>query len=346
MLNIGFIGFGKSATRYHIPYLLNRKDTINIKKIFSPVVDDELVETLGLQNTIFCEILEELLDSDEVEMISICTPPTTHYELAMKALVAGKHVLVEKPFCATVEEAETLLNYAKEHNLIVMPYQNRRFDSEMIAAREIVLSGELGDIFEVEFHFDRFRPEDERPLGTVYDGEFYGLGIHLLDKAISLFGIPEKVFYDIRTLRKIGNPDDTFEMQLFYADKKITLKVNQLIASEYPSLRMNSKRGSFIKYGMDVQEAYLKKGILPNQDSFAVDQEKIKLKIYDGENFVENDLPAPIGDYGLVYDSMYNSIKHGHEKLVSDEETIINMQILAEGIKRGTPFIKNFKDKK
>lgn len=342
MLNIGFIGFGKSATRYHIPYLLKRKDRIEVKKVYSSVFDDQLVENLGLQNTTFCENLEELLEATDIEMVSICTPPTTHYELAMKALIAGKHVLVEKPFCSTVKEAESLLEYASEHNLVVMPYQNRRFDSEMIAAREAIVSGELGDIFEVEFHFDRFRPEDERPQGTVYDGEFYGLGIHLLDKAISLFGLPEKVFYDIRTLRKTENPDDTFEMQLFYKDKKIILKVNQLIATEYPCLRINGKSGSFIKYGMDVQETYLKKGILPDQQGFAVDQEKIVLKTYDGEALTEQELATPIGDYGMVYDSMYNSIKHGKEKLVSDAETIANIEILSAGIKQPTPFIESF----
>lgn len=343
MLNIGFVGFGKSATRYHIPYLLTRKDKINIKKIYSPLVDSNLIESLGLQETIFCETLEELLESTDIEMISICTPPTTHYELAMKALVAGKHVLVEKPFCSTVTEAKKLLEYANAHNLTVMPYQNRRFDSEMIAAREVIASGELGEIFEAEFHFDRFRPDDERPQGTVYDGEFYGLGIHLLDKAISLFGLPEKVFYDIRTLRKSGNPDDTFEMQLFYKNKKIILKVNQLIAAEYPTLKINGKSGSFIKFGMDVQETYLKAGVLPNQSGFAEDQEKITLKIYDGENLIERTLPAPIGDYGLVYDNLYQVIKNGAEKLVSDAETIANIEILAAGIEQETPFIKQFK---
>ncbi|MGG5317640.1 oxidoreductase [Enterococcus sp. AZ072] len=337
MLNIGYIGFGKSATRYHIPYLLTRKDKIRVKKIYSPIVNKELIEPLGLERTRFCETLEELLTSTDVEMITICTPPTTHYELAMKVLKSGKHVLVEKPFCATVAEAEEIFTYAKEHKLIAMPYQNRRYDSEMIAAREVIESGVLGDIFEVEFHFDRYRPEDERPEGTVYDGEFYGLGIHLLDKGISLFGIPDKVFYDIRTLRKKENPDDTFEMQLFYPDRKIILKVNQLIAAEYPSLRMNGKLGSFVKYGMDMQETYLKETIMPDQEGFGEDKNQIILSIAHGEEIEIQEKSTPIGDYGKVYDAMYESIKNGQEKLVSDEEALTNMRILSAGIEAATP---------
>ncbi|WP_325166798.1 Gfo/Idh/MocA family oxidoreductase [Enterococcus saccharolyticus] len=302
-------------------------------------MDESYLEPLELASTDFCESLEELLESPELDMITICTPPTTHYELAMKVLRAGKHVLVEKPFCSTVEEAEEIFAYAKAHQLIAMPYQNRRFDSEMIAAREIVHSGELGDIFEVEFHFDRFRPEDERPQGTVYDGEFYGLGIHLLDKGISLFGIPDKVFYDIRTLRKPENPDDTFEMQLFYPDKKVILKVNQLIASEYPSLRINGKKGSLVKYGMDMQETYLKQNILPNQDGFGIDQQPITVTLANGEELSVEKRLTPIGDYGKVYDAMYATIKEGKPKLVSDESAIANIRILADGVQHPTPFI-------
>lgn len=339
MLNIGYIGFGKSATRYHLPYLLTRKEKISVKKIYSPIVNENLIKPLALEDTIFCETLDELLACPDIEMITVCTPPTTHYELAMKVLKSGKHVLVEKPFCATVEEAEEIFAYAKEQDLIAMPYQNRRFDSEMIAAREVIESGVLGDVFEVEFHFDRYRPADERPKGTVYDGEFYGLGIHLLDKGISLFGIPDKVFYDIHTLRKEGNPDDTFEMQLFYPDRKIILKVNQLIAAEYPSLRINGKQGSFVKYGMDMQETYLKENSLPDQEGFGVDKNKIILSVAQGEEVEVMEKETPIGDYGKVYDAMYESIKHNQEKLVSDEVALANMRILSAGIEVATPHL-------
>lgn len=341
MLNIGFIGFGKSATRYHLPYLLNRQNKICVKKIFSPEVNEELIEPLGLEQVEFCSSLDELLQDDSIEMVSICTPPTTHYDLALKCLHAGKNILVEKPFCTTVEEAEDILKLAKSSNLIAMPYQNRRFDSEVIAAKEVINSGQIGDIFEVEFHFDRYRPQDERLPGGKYDGEFYGLGVHLLDKAIYLFGIPNEVFYDIKTLRKLENADDTFEMQLFYKDKKVILKVNQLIASEYPVLRMNGTLGSFIKYGMDQQEDYLKQGILPNNKEFGIDRHnKIQLKTFMDNDFMLDEIASPVGDYGKIYDNMFNAIKNGEEKLVSDDDIIANINILSKGIEGNTPSLK------
>lgn len=342
MLKLGFIGFGKSATRYHLPYLLNRKDKFFVKKIFTPdEINKDLIEQLELETTEFCKQLDELLCDEEIEMISICTPPVTHYELALKCLKAGKNILVEKPFCTTMTEANKIISFAKEQKLIAMPYQNRRFDSEVIAAKEILSSGKIGDVFEAEFHFDRYRPEDDRLPGSKYDGEFYGLGVHLLDKAIYLFGVPDKVFYDIKTLRKPGNADDAFEMQLFYQDKKVILKVNQLIASEYPVLRLNGTLGSVIKYGMDKQEEYLKKGILPNHSSFGTDNEhKIELKYLKDGEFVVEKITAPIGNYGKVYDNMYDAIKYHSTKLVSDEDIIANMQILANGVEKETPIVR------
>lgn len=345
MLNIGFIGFGKSATRYHLPYLLNRKNKFFVKKIFSPEINKKLIKPLALDKTEFCQTLDELLSDETIEMIAICTPPTTHYDLAMRCLEAGKNILVEKPFCTTVDEAEKVFSLANHENLVAMPYQNRRFDSEVIAAKEVLNSGKIGDVFEAEFHFDRYRPRDNRLPGSKYDGEFYGLGVHLLDKAIYLFGIPDKVFYDIKTLRKPENADDTFEMQLFYKDKKVILKVNQLIISEYPVLRLNGTLGSLIKYGMDKQEEYLKKGILPDNRSFGIDYDnKVEITHFENDRLVTDKIEAPVGDYGKIYDNLYDVIKNGSEKLVSDDDTIANIRILSKGIDSDTPILKNLKD--
>ncbi|MEI2443373.1 oxidoreductase [Priestia megaterium] len=338
MLKMAFIGCGKSATRYHMPYIKQREN-IEIKSIFNPVWTEEKKEAAGLPEAAYVTDVTHLLNDEEIELISICTPPTTHYELAKICLQHGKHVLVEKPFCSTVEEAEEILQLAKEKELVAMPYQNRRFDSDYLTLVQVLKSEQIGEVIEVEIHFDRFRPVDERPAGTKVDGEFYGLGIHLLDKVLALFGIPEQVFYDIRTMRKLENSDDAFEMQLIYSTKKVILKVNQLILGDYPSIRVHGRNGSFIKYGMDQQETCLKAGIMPGEPHFGEDQEEA----YGTLRYVENDevitqfVPTVTGNYGSVYDAMYQTIKHGAEKLVSDEEIKMNIHISQNGIAEETP---------
>lgn len=329
MLNIGYLGFGKSATRYHIPFVNIRKN-MTIKAVYAPIINNEKASQLALDKSIFMESIESFLAIDDIQLVAICTPPASHYDLAMTCLKAGKNILIEKPFCETLKQAEEILSYAKSLNLIAMPFQNRRFDNEMIQVREIISSGILGDIFEIEIHFDRYRPNDNRQKGSYVNGEFYGLGVHLLDKVISLFGSPKHVTYDIKALRKPENPDDVFEIQLFYDRMKATVKSNQLILGEYPVIRIHGNKGSYVKYGMDTQEFWLKQEIMPGDSLFALDNQKGHLTLYQEKEY-SFELDVPKGDYGKIYDSLYDTIINRQPKLVSDEETLSTMKILFEG---------------
>lgn len=86
-----------------------------------------------------------------------------------------------------------------------------------------------------------------------------------MDQIISLFGRPDHVAYDIRSLRNKANPDDTFEAQLFYGDLKAIVKTSHLVKIDYPKFIVHGKKGSFIKYGIDQQETSLKANIMPGE---------------------------------------------------------------------------------
>lgn len=345
MLNIGFIGFGKSTKRYHLPYVLIREN-LNVKTIYArkrKLDDEELYKEYNIN---FTEDLSALLDDKDIELITICTPPNTHFDFAMKSLEAGKNVLVEKPFCSTVKEAKILLDYAKKKNLIIMPYQNRRFDSDFLAVKEVIKSGDLGEIIEIESHLDYFRPDVPNLKGEYYDGAFFGLGVHTLDQIISLFGNPDKVFYDIRNLRNKENPDDNFEVILFYGDLKIIVKTSHLVKLEYPRFIIHGTKGSFIKYGIDKQEQCLKANIMPQEKDFGSDKESdygtISYITNKGKDITKK-IETPLGDYGRVYDSLYKTIKYNDNKLISDEELLINLSILEAGFSKDSPHIVTLK---
>lgn len=123
----------------------------------------------------------------------------------------------------------------------------------------------------MESHFDYYRPVAETKPGLPQDGAFYGLGVHTMDQIISLFGRPDHVAYDIRSLRNKANPDDTFEAQLFYGDLKAIVKTSHLVKIDYPKFIVHGKKGSFIKYGIDQQETSLKANIMPGEPGFAAD---------------------------------------------------------------------------
>ncbi len=197
VINCAFIGFGKSTTRYHLPYVLHRKDSWHVAHIFRRHAKPE--EQAPIYSHIhFTSDLDEVLNDPDVKLVVVCTHADSHFEYAKRALEAGKNVLVEKPFTPTLAQAKELFALAKSKGLTVTPYQNRRFDSCFLTAKKAIESGKLGEIVEVESHFDYYRPVAETKPGLPPDGAFYGLGVHTMDQIISLFGRPDHVTYDIR----------------------------------------------------------------------------------------------------------------------------------------------------
>lgn len=149
----GFIGFGKSANRYHLPYVNLRKN-IKVKTIFDLTINETLAAPYRAKGVAFTTDITTLLDDDDIELVTICTPAHTHYDLAKQAILAGKSVFVEKPFCDTVAHAKELFALAQERGVLVQPYQNRRFDGDYLAVKQVIEQGFLGEIKEVETHID------------------------------------------------------------------------------------------------------------------------------------------------------------------------------------------------
>lgn len=339
-LHIAYIGFGKSTTRYHLPFVLVRKDKLHVAHIFRRREKPELEQEPQYAHIHFTRQLDDILDDPHVKLVVICTQVDSHFEYAKKALEAGKNVLVEKPFTSTLEQARELFTLAKQKGLIVTPYQNRRFDSCFLTMKKAIVSGKLGRIVEVESHFDLYRPDAPTQPGTAVDGAFYGLGVHTMDQIISLFGRPDRVAYDIRSVRNPLNPDDTFETQLFYGDMKAVVKTSYLVKTPYPKFIVHGTKGSFIKYGIDQQETSLKAGIMPGEPGFGSDDTVAQLEYLDeaGET-VRETWPVESGDYGRVYDALYQTLLQGAENYVSETDVLTNMELLERGFEQASPSV-------
>ena len=235
-------------------------------------------------------------------------------------------------------EAKTLFDLAKRKGLTVTPYQNRRFDSCFLTAKKVIESGKLGDIVEIESHFDYYRPVAETHPGLPQDGSFYGLGVHTLDQIISLFGRPDHMAYDIRSLRNKANPDDTFEAQLFYGDLKAIVKTSHLVKIDYPKFIVHGTRGSFIKYGIDQQETSLKANIMPGDPGFAADDSVGVLEYVNAEGItVREDVKPEAGDYGRVYDALYETLTNGAPNYVKESEVMTNLELLERAFEQASP---------
>ena len=337
-LVFGFIGNGKSANRYHIPYLLQRPEHMRVKSIWRRRAANG--PWAVIPSVEYTTDLDAMLADPEIDVVVISTPLRAHYSMALKALEAGKHCVVEKPFTETPEQAEELFRLAGEKGLVVEAYQNRRFDSDFLTVQKVIESGRLGELLEVELHYDYYRPEvPERQKEFTFDSSFlYGHACHTLDQAISYFGRPERVVYDVRQLLGKGRMNDYFDLDLFYgAPLKVSIKSSYFRVKQRPSFAVYGKRGCFIKETKDRQEEHLKLFYLPGQPGFGLDLPEHYgiLTWYDESGgFHEEKVPSVPGDYGRYYDALYETILHGGEKLVKDEETLEQIRILSEGVRQ------------
>lgn len=333
---IAYIGNGKSANRYHIPFVLTRKDKIRIKKIFTRNHSrDKWAKIPGVE---YVEDMDEILNDDEIQVVILSTPHSTHYPLARQVLMAGKNCVAEKPFTETKAQARELFDLAREKGLMMQCYQNRRFDSDFLTALKVIDSGTIGDVTEMEISFDYYRPEV--PRGQAFDvfGSFlYSHACHTLDQVISRFGKPDRVQADVRQLLGWGCMNDYFDLDLFFGHRlKASVKSSYFRAKARPSVVVYGMKGMFIKEMKDKQEEHLKMFFMPGEPGFGEDKpsEYGTLIYYDDEGVChEEKVPTVTGDYARYYDALYETVMNGREQLVKPEETMAQIEIMENAIR-------------
>src|SRR5437016_13941687 len=219
----------------------------------------------------FVRSVDELLDR-AIDLVVIATPNTSHHPIAKQCLLAGRHVVIDKPFTTTAAEAEELVQLAKRKQRVVSAYQNRRYVGDFVTLQNLLSDGVLGRVAMFESHFDRFRPElrptawREQPHPG--SGIWFDLGSHLLDQALVLFGNPRAVAADIRIERAGAAVDDAFDVTLHYPHMRALLRASMLAAAPGPTFAAHGTKGSFVKYGLDPQEAALKSGRTPDEPNW------------------------------------------------------------------------------
>lgn len=332
-LQVGLVGYGKSAGIFHAP-LLHAHNNFQIKKVLERHAQrskEKYKEVEVVKN------LEDLLDDQDIDLIVITTPNQFHFPIAQFALHAGKHVIAEKPFTVTSSEAKELVQLAKEKKKIISVFQNRRWDSDFLTIKKILKEGILGKLIEYEAHFDRFRSEikdawKEKELPG--SGILYDLGSHLIDQSIDLFGLPQKVYADLRRQRESTIVDDNFEVILFYEQLKVTLKASMFVKGKALKCKLTGTKGSFTKYGLDVQEDALKAGNIPGTDGWGMEKEQDWGIINSHFNGLEinGKIESIPGDYMSYYSNVYEAIVEGKPLMVKPEISMNVIRIIEAAI--------------
>jgi scyllo-inositol 2-dehydrogenase (NADP+) len=308
IIQTGIVGYGLSGRYFHAPFLkvhpgfkiikvLERKGEAS-KELFPKVI--------------VVRDFESVINDPKIDLVVIATPNNYHYPMAKSCLQKGKHVVVEKPFTLTSAEADELIALANKKKLKIFVYQNRRWDGDFLTISKLLKSGALGEVNSFEANFDRYRPELTTRLWREEEknggGVLYDLGSHLIEQALQLFGIPDKLFAKIESQRKTSKVDDYFRLALSYGKMKAILSAGMLVKDPGPRYIIHGIIGSFVKYGIDPQEEELRKGILPGDASWGMEvPEHWGLITIDYADMnVHGSIETEPGNYLEFYNNVYN----------------------------------------
>ncbi|KAG5341853.1 hypothetical protein C0989_007678 [Termitomyces sp. Mn162] len=306
-INTCVLGVGLAGLTFHVPFILALPQIFTLHSVLErnpQTTGGKVHDRFGVSAKIH-RTLEQVLQDSEIELVIIGTPNQTHYDFAKAALEAGKHVLVDKPVTATVEQAKELGTLARLKGLVLYGFQNRRWDSDFLALKRLLALPEtspqsLGALVEFESHFDRYRKVlkgtwKDDPLPAA--GQTYDLGSHLIDQALTLFGRPERLTAFIQNIRGIGSPevDDCVSYICDFRKKGYQTVGDYFRTRPYPftailrghilSIRSSQLRyivrgtqGTYVKYGVDIQEEQLK--VIPSpgavrEDAYGKEPESI-----------------------------------------------------------------------
>ncbi len=334
-INTALCSFGMSGWVFHAPFITTTPG-FNFYGVWERTKNLAQEKYPGVKTF---RSLEELLADKNIELVIVNTPSVTHYDYAMQVIQAGKHLIVEKPFTATVLQAEELIAAAKEKNVKLSVYHNRRYDSDYRTIKKILNEGLLGKIIEAEIHYDRYVPElsykihKETPTPGV--GALYDLGSHLIDQALQLFGMPVALFADITINRPGSKVDDYFDVKLFYPDHRVILKSSYYVREALPGYQLHGTLGSFIKHKTDVQETDLQANKKPGGENWGVEPENQKGLLHtekDGK-VIKEFITSLKGNYGDYYQAVYNAIRNNAPVPVKGEEAMNVIKIIETAIK-------------
>ncbi|QOR39705.1 oxidoreductase [Billgrantia diversa] len=329
---VGLIGFGTAGRIFHTP-LIQATPGLELLAVVSSSAE-RVHETLPE-----VEVMPKaaaLFARSDIDLVVIASPNETHYPLAKAALAAGKHLVIDKPFTVSLSEARLLKAEADKAECMISVFHNRRWDSDFRTLQALVEEGVVGRPVSLELRFDRFRPavaDRWREQHKPGSGIWYDLGSHLLDQARTLFGMPRAILLDLMAARDGAEVDDEFHALLDYDTLRVTLRASSLVAEPTPQQALHGTRGSFVKYGRDPQENWLKEGRTPARD-WGVDPRPGQLTLAEGADgkLVTREHPGLPGDYLAYYAGIVEALTNGAPVPVSVEEGIGVMTLLEAGL--------------
>jgi scyllo-inositol 2-dehydrogenase (NADP+) len=332
MIEVGLVGFGLAGRAFHAP-VIRAVSGLHLAAILQRSGNEAAEKYPDVR---IVRSLDELLVIRGIRLVVIATPNDTHYSLARQCLGAGRDVIVDKPFTTTLEEAKSLVQFAKDNGRLLTVYQNRRYDGDFQAIRKLVADGTLGRIVRFETNYDRFRPPLKpgawRETSRAGSGILFDIAPHLIDHALVLFGLPEAVTADVRAEREHAVADDAFDIMFHYPrGVRAVLRSSILAAAPRPRFVLHGTQGSFVKQTFDPQENNLRRGYIPTDTAWGAEPEENwgVLTVPTADGFAQRRIPPANCDFRDYYANVRDALL-GKAALAVTPEWALNVMRLLE----------------
>jgi len=331
MIDVGLIGFGLAGRAFHAQ-VIRATPGLRLAAILQRHGNEAAEKYPDVR---VVRSVKELLDISDIRLVVIATPNDTHAPIARQCLEAGRDVVVDKPFATTLKEATELVELARKCKGLITVYQNRRYDGDFQAIRQIVSEGTLGRIVRFETNYDRFRPDLKpgawRERVGPGSGILFDIAPHLIDHALVLFGLPQAVTADVRLERPVAVVDDAFDIMLHYpAARRAVLRSTMLAVAPRPRFVLHGTCGSFFKQTFDPQEINFRRGFVPQNGPWGGEPEEDwgVLTTMENDVLTKRSVPSSTCDYRDYYANVRDALLGRANPAVSPEYALDVMRIL------------------
>ena len=328
-IGVGLVGYGLAGRLFHAPYI----DVVDGLRLAAIATSDPDRRTRAIAEHPEARVVatvDDLLQSGDIEMVVVVTPNRFHAPVGIRALQAGRHVVVDKPIAMDIREAETLIDAADRSGRILSVYQNRRWDGDFQTVRSLIDDGRLGAIDSLEARFERWSVvgDEWRETAEQAGGPHRDLGAHLVDQSLLLFGPASRVFAQIDRRRPGTAVDDSVFVAIDHANGVHSRLWTSLIATHTgPRLRVRGLAGEYVKQDLDVQEGQLLAGMRPDAAAFGVETPEQWGTLFGSDGRAEA-IPTERGDYGRFYALLRDAIRGAGPVPVDPLDSIRALRVL------------------
>jgi predicted dehydrogenase len=332
-LRVALIGYGLAGRHFHAP-LLRAVPGMAVTGIVvrdpgrreSAATDFPRARLLPGADAIWAE-------SAAFDLVVIATTPGSHSRLAMQAIDRRMPVVVEKPLATSAEDARAVAGAAAARDVLIVPFHNRRWDSDQLTLRRLIAEGVLGAVHRYESRFERWRPRSdpaawrETTPASGGGGVLLDLGVHLVDQALSLFGPAASIHGEVDA-RRGGADDDVFIALHHRSGTRSHLWAGALSAAPGPRLRVLGAEAGFVVQQLDGQEAELRGGADPGGAGFGEEPAHRWGRLLRGEEAEAEAVPSEPGRWRDFYPAVERALRTGAPPPVPVGDAVAALEVL------------------